>query len=202
MARPIGATKRALPGPFDPVSRPGANPARGPRKLGSGGRIRTCDLRVMSPTSCQTAPPRISKGGNNNDSIGEYQGPLRPGERYRQNTEIHPISVIRFNLDSYRDVRTRSGSKSKTALFDLRLRIAAGCPISHKHAAHGCANARFSAGERSKTTLLRSVMQTAQGWAVLLLDGPSCSFMKPRSWPCKCRSTSWRTRRAPASGCR
>src|SRR5574337_1997850 len=26
---------------------------------GSGGRIRTCDLRVMSPTSCQTAPPRI-----------------------------------------------------------------------------------------------------------------------------------------------
>src|SRR5690606_37743903 len=25
---------------------------------GSGGRIRTCDLRVMSPTSCLTAPPR------------------------------------------------------------------------------------------------------------------------------------------------
>src|SRR6056297_2661843 len=28
------------------------------KKPGSGGRIRTCDLRVMSPTSCQTAPPR------------------------------------------------------------------------------------------------------------------------------------------------
>ena len=27
---------------------------------GSGGRIRTYDLRVMSPTSCQTAPPRTS----------------------------------------------------------------------------------------------------------------------------------------------
>jgi hypothetical protein len=26
--------------------------------LGSGGRIRTDDLRVMSPTSYQTAPPR------------------------------------------------------------------------------------------------------------------------------------------------
>jgi hypothetical protein len=26
--------------------------------LSSGGRIRTCDLRVMSPTSYQTAPPR------------------------------------------------------------------------------------------------------------------------------------------------
>ena len=26
--------------------------------LGSGGWIRTIDLRVMSPTSCQTAPPR------------------------------------------------------------------------------------------------------------------------------------------------
>jgi hypothetical protein len=28
-------------------------------QLNSGGRIRTCDLRVMSPTSYQTAPPRI-----------------------------------------------------------------------------------------------------------------------------------------------
>ena len=27
-------------------------------KVGSGGRIRTYDLRVMSPTSYQTAPPR------------------------------------------------------------------------------------------------------------------------------------------------
>jgi hypothetical protein len=26
----------------------------------SGGRIRTCDLRVMSPTSYQTAPPRVA----------------------------------------------------------------------------------------------------------------------------------------------
>src|SRR5690606_20262795 len=35
--------------------------ARGRRsgyRVGSGGRIRTCDLRVMSPTSCLTAPPR------------------------------------------------------------------------------------------------------------------------------------------------
>jgi hypothetical protein len=27
--------------------------------LGSGGWIRTSDLRVMSPTSYQTAPPRV-----------------------------------------------------------------------------------------------------------------------------------------------
>ncbi len=31
---------------------------RGRRFISSGGRIRTCDLRVMSPTSYQTAPPR------------------------------------------------------------------------------------------------------------------------------------------------
>ncbi len=31
---------------------------------GSGGRIRTYDLRVMSPTSCQTAPPRAVSGGH------------------------------------------------------------------------------------------------------------------------------------------
>ena len=35
--------------------------------IGSGGRIRTCDLRVMSPTSCQTAPPRDALSGK---SIG------------------------------------------------------------------------------------------------------------------------------------
>ena len=33
-----------------------------PGRLGSGGRIRTCDLRVMSPTSYRTAPPRDETG--------------------------------------------------------------------------------------------------------------------------------------------
>ncbi len=28
---------------------------------GSGGRIRTCDLRVMSPASYRTAPPRVGE---------------------------------------------------------------------------------------------------------------------------------------------
>ena len=41
----------------------GDYPRRGVRAVGfgSGGRIRTCDLRVMSPTSCLTAPPRTSR---------------------------------------------------------------------------------------------------------------------------------------------
>ena len=30
-----------------------------PVVFGCGGRIRTYDLRVMSPTSCQTAPSRV-----------------------------------------------------------------------------------------------------------------------------------------------
>src|SRR5690554_3277687 len=41
-------------------------PAKQNRRLplyGSGGRIRTYDLRVMSPTSYQTAPPRIKLVG-------------------------------------------------------------------------------------------------------------------------------------------
>jgi hypothetical protein len=33
-------------------------PSGGASLTNSGGRIRTCDLRVMSPTSYQTAPPR------------------------------------------------------------------------------------------------------------------------------------------------
>ena len=36
---------------------------RGLRTGGSGDRIRTCDLRVMSPTSYRTAPPRTEVGG-------------------------------------------------------------------------------------------------------------------------------------------
>ncbi len=36
----------------------GGPKARPPVAVGSGGRIRTCDLRVMSPPSYQTAPPR------------------------------------------------------------------------------------------------------------------------------------------------
>ena len=40
-------------------------PEQGLSIVGSGGRIRTCDLRVMSPTSCQTAPPRT---GNAHDT--------------------------------------------------------------------------------------------------------------------------------------
>eukprot|EP00456_Euglypha_rotunda_P033574 TRINITY_DN25950_c0_g1_i2.p1 TRINITY_DN25950_c0_g1~~TRINITY_DN25950_c0_g1_i2.p1 ORF type:complete len:150 (+),score=0.12 TRINITY_DN25950_c0_g1_i2:190-639(+) len=43
------ATKKAHKGP---------GPTANADKIGSGGRIRTYDLRVMSPTSCQTAPPR------------------------------------------------------------------------------------------------------------------------------------------------
>ena len=46
--------------------------------LGSGGRIRTYDLRVMSPTSYRTAPPR--------DKIFEYinlQMPSQPNFIYK-----------------------------------------------------------------------------------------------------------------------
>ena len=66
------------------VSRPGtrpryesteeAQPLLGARPLlliGSGDRIRTCDLRVMSPTSYQTAPPRDTGG---RDCRGQTMG--------------------------------------------------------------------------------------------------------------------------------
>jgi hypothetical protein len=33
-------------------------------RFDSGGRIRTCDLRVMSPTSYRTAPPRVEDGNS------------------------------------------------------------------------------------------------------------------------------------------
>ncbi len=36
---------------------------------GCGGRIRTFDLRVMSPTSCQTAPPRVWRATKIHDCV-------------------------------------------------------------------------------------------------------------------------------------
>jgi integrase len=53
---PPNATTRKNPAgePSEPVFGEGDH-----RGSGSGGRIRTCDLRVMSPTSYQTAPPRV-----------------------------------------------------------------------------------------------------------------------------------------------
>ena len=48
--------KQRQPGQHDPTTK---RSAPGERDASySGGRIRTCDLRVMSPTSYQTAPPR------------------------------------------------------------------------------------------------------------------------------------------------
>src|SRR4029434_2598740 len=40
---------------------------------GSGGRIRTCDLRVMSPPSYQTAPPRNERAPQDRACVGEGQ---------------------------------------------------------------------------------------------------------------------------------
>jgi hypothetical protein len=60
----IGRTKVVAPSgsPGEITLVPGTAKTEKARKSGpflsSGGRIRTCDLRVMSPTSYQTAPPR------------------------------------------------------------------------------------------------------------------------------------------------
>ena len=45
--------------------------------MSSGGGIRTRDLRVMSPTSYQTAPPRVAELHNSNSAAGPINGPAR-----------------------------------------------------------------------------------------------------------------------------
>ena len=57
--RPHPPCRQRKRGPGRPVD----TGARSSLESGSGGRIRTCDLRVMSPTSCQTAPPRVPWSG-------------------------------------------------------------------------------------------------------------------------------------------
>jgi hypothetical protein len=52
------APRPARPSPQDPEKHETRSVER--VSLSSGGRIRTCDLRVMSPTSYQTAPPRVA----------------------------------------------------------------------------------------------------------------------------------------------
>ncbi len=50
----------------------------------SGGRIRTCDLRVMSPTSYQTAPPRSGRRSYPSRSgMSTILGQLCAGRSYR-----------------------------------------------------------------------------------------------------------------------
>ena len=52
------APRPTRPSPQDPEKHETRSVER--VSLSSGGRIRTCDLRVMSPTSYQTAPPRVA----------------------------------------------------------------------------------------------------------------------------------------------
>ena len=42
--------------------------------FGCGGKIRTCDLRVMSPTSYQTAPPRYKRNNERNRFLERETG--------------------------------------------------------------------------------------------------------------------------------
>ena len=57
-------------------------PEQGLSIVGSGGRIRTCDLRVMSPTSCQTAPPRTRSADDT--KTGEDVSRGNAGDSHRQ----------------------------------------------------------------------------------------------------------------------
>ncbi len=50
-------------------------PVRPEDRDGSGGKIRTCDLRVMSPTSYRTAPPRVRVRRQDSEGKGDCNGP-------------------------------------------------------------------------------------------------------------------------------
>src|SRR5690348_13863599 len=85
-------------------------------RSGSGGRIRTCDLRVMSPTSCQTAPPRIRvrrvyRGGRFLASLVVNKSIVaqRPNAR-RHQPSSGPQYMPSTNSDNaFSDSTTRSG---------------------------------------------------------------------------------------------
>src|SRR5210317_1483720 len=61
--------------------------------FGCGGKIRTCDLRVMSPTSYQTAPPRIKLSFRRefNSQIGEISQGISLGRFARW-----PVGAVTF----------------------------------------------------------------------------------------------------------
>src|ERR1700739_36043 len=60
-------------------------------RIGSGGRIRTCDLRVMSPTSCQTAPPRTTESA----IVVELKLPSKRNSRFPTPSRPHRNSLQR-----------------------------------------------------------------------------------------------------------
>ena len=74
-------------------------PGGGASRTNSGGRIRTCDLRVMSPTSYQTAPPRnrdeeVIRPAN--PAVNPFDGSLRypPDMYFYRITSAHVATVL------------------------------------------------------------------------------------------------------------
>ena len=91
-------------------------PSGGASRANSGGRIRTCDLRVMSPTSYQTAPPR-----NRDEEV------IRPANRRSTRlTGRHSTHRIRPFTGQHRRMRPLSQHEircSHDASLRLELRV-------------------------------------------------------------------------------
>ena len=63
--------------------------------MNSGGGIRTRDLRVMSPTSYQTAPPRVAELHDSNSRPRQPDQPARRGRERRESRLMAHVFVTR-----------------------------------------------------------------------------------------------------------
>ncbi len=115
--RRTGSTGSSLPSAFadstypipsraaasSPVSLSSEHPKHGKRRPAaalldhSGGGIRTRDLRVMSPTSYQAAPPRIGRQGSYTARGGEVNPEFCPGGRALR-AGRHPQTTATFTV--------------------------------------------------------------------------------------------------------
>jgi len=75
---------------------------------GSGGRIRTCDLWVMSPTSYRTAPPRVMYRAILAASAVDRQRYTEGNKRIRRMSNA--LSVEGFGMELYRGVLFAPGA--------------------------------------------------------------------------------------------
>jgi hypothetical protein len=89
----------------------------------SGGRIRTYDLRVMSPTSYRTAPPRIQKTDGTTGSRGRqarlWDSSMR-GNGARARRRSQRALVVAAAARQAAGGRTRRTSRCRCVLISLR----------------------------------------------------------------------------------
>ena len=119
--------------------------------MSSGGGIRTRDLRVMSPTSYQTAPPRVAELHTSNSGPSRS---TRAGARERQESGSWPASSSPANCPATRSSASPPSTTSRSGRATCRRRARTCWRASRRP--RGCCRCSSTRSTRSCSTPPRS----------------------------------------------